>query len=623
MRKQSLSFIFLCIFSSCLYSQTMDDNVIINCCEDSYVFKEGRGNNPIVQNTRKTEYEALRMGATVQPHMFYGEFISLDEAKAKGVLAPKAIHRHATPENVFFDDTRICYFNLSLSRQGKKAAVQFSRTFHDLRYFTRIYFPEEYFIHEKRITVTIPAALSRFRLVEKNFGPGIRCEKSMNKEGDSLFVYTLKGVPATRKEEAAPADNCLYPHLLVTGSFADVQDMYRWLNGLAEVDCTLPQAEMLTDEITAGCTDELEKIRRTYAYVQQNIRYIAFENGLAGHRPDRPAEVLRKRYGDCKGMALLLRTLLKAQGFDARMAYIGTDDIASSPDEVPTLAAINHAFCLLFHQGKSYCLDATYRYLPPEDIPQGIQGRKALVENGDSCLIQTLPQRDASASTDSLNYHYRLMTDSNPPALKGTATRTSTGEYKEYLLNLYHDAAKEKQKDLLNSLLAARHHNCRVTDACTEEKRPEAPCLQLAGKITNITAVQSADGEYYIEPDPHDDFFCQTIDTTRRRQDYVLPWRCRTVREVTIDIPQGYAVSYLPADFHIETSQGILSCSYRTEAGYIHFRKVMEIRKKRIPLAFIPAWNDALRQWKKACDEQIVIRQITLQTDNEHKMLLP
>ena len=67
---------------------------------------------------------------------------------------------------VFFDDTRICYFNLSLSRQGKKAAVQFNRTFHDLRYFTHIYFPEEYFIRKKRITVTIPAALSRFRLVD-------------------------------------------------------------------------------------------------------------------------------------------------------------------------------------------------------------------------------------------------------------------------------------------------------------------------------------------------------------------------------------------------------------------------------------------------------------------------
>ncbi|MCS2442848.1 hypothetical protein NXX09_22530 [Bacteroides uniformis] len=59
-------------------------------------------------------------------------------------------------------------------------------------------------------------------------------------------------------------------------------------------------------------------------------------------------------------------------------------------------------------------------------------------------------------------------------------------------------------------------------------------------------------------------------------------------------------MSYLPADFHIETNQGILSCSYRAGAGYIHFRKVMEIRRKRIPLALIPAWNDALRQWKKS-----------------------
>lgn len=207
----------------------------------------------------------------------------------------------------------------------------------------------------------------------------------------------------------------------------------------------------------------------------------------------------------------------------------------------------------------------TYR---PKTSPK-VYKAESTGRNGDSCLILTLPQQDASASTDSLNYHYRLMTDSNPPTLKGTATRVSTGEYKEYLLSLYHDTPKEKQTDLLNN------------------------------QINNTAAVQSADGEYCLEADPHEDFFHQPIDTTRRKQDYLLPWRCRIVREVTIDIPQGYAVSYLPADFHIETNQGILSCSYRAGAGYIHFRKVMEIRRKRIPLALIPAWNDALRQWKK------------------------
>lgn len=582
----------------------MDDNVIINSCEDSYVFME-EGANVVVHNARETEYEALRMGAEVQPYIYYGKFISLDNARAKGIFAPKAIHRNATPENVFFDDTRICYFNLYLDRQGKKTGVEFGRTFHDLRYFTQIYFSEEYFVREKRVTVTIPASLSRFRLIEKNFTPGIRCEKSVNKEGDSVFVYTLRALPAMEKEDDAPGSSYLYPHLLITGSFSDTQDMYRWLSRLADVDCTLPQTEALLSEITAGCSTDMEKIRRTYSYVQQNIRYVAFESGLAGHQPDRPAEVLRKRYGDCKGMALLLRTLLRAQGFDARMVYIGTDHIAYSPDEVPTLASINHAVCLLYHQGQSYCLDATHRYIPLETIPQGIQGRKALIENGANCLVQPLPQPESPTATDSLRYHYHL---TDEPALEGTAVRTCTGENKEIMLSLYHSRAKDLQNDFLGTMLADKQHHYHATDIRLEEERPEAPCLRLTGKVNNATAVQSADEELYIEPDPHDDFFAQPVDTTRRRQDYLLPWRCRTVREVVIDVPPGRTVSYLPPDFCTETDQGTLSCSYHAEADRILFRKVMEIRNRHIPLALIPAWNDALRRWKKACEEQIVIK---------------
>lgn len=607
MKIRLLTLILVCLASSCLHSQTMDDNVIINSCEDSYFFKEEATGN-VVHNTRKTEYEALRMGAKIQPGIFYSEFITLDEAKTKGIFAPKAIHRNATPDNVFFDDTRVCYFDLFLPRPGKKVNVEFARTFKDLRYFTRIYFPEEYFIREKRIVITIPASLSRFRLVEKNFTSGIRCEKSVNKAGDSVFVYILNGVPPIKKESESPTYSYLYPHLLVTGSFADTQGMYQWLKELGDVDCTLPQPEALLAEVTAGSTTEMEKIRRTYAYVQQNIRYVAFENGIAGHQPDRPAEVLRKRYGDCKGMALLLRTLLKAQGFDARMAYTGTDDIACLPTEIPTLASINHAICLLYHQEKVFCLDATHRYLPLEAIPQGIQGREALVEDGTQCRIEALDYADSPTATDSLLYRYRLVTDNATPLLQGNVRRSATGENKEWLLHLYHNTPKEKQNDLLNTLLGDRRHNCQTADILIEEERSEASRFLLTCKINNSTAVQMVDSEFYIEPDPHDDIFSQPVDTTRRRQDYLLPWRCRIVREVSIDIPQGRTVAHLPANFSIETAQGILNCTYLRDGNCIVFRKEMEIRNKHITLAHIPAWNDALRSWKKACEEQIIIR---------------
>ena len=147
--------------------------------------------------------------------------------------------------------------------------------------------------------------------------------------------------------------------------------MYRWSNGLAQVDCNIPELDSLLAEITEGCRTDMEKIRNTYAWVQQNIRYIAFEAGILGHKPDTPAEVLRKRYGDCKGMAILLRTLLKAQGFDARLTDIGTVDIPYRMSEIATLASVNHMICSLIYQGKTYYLDAIQRI-----YKRGIHTRK-------------------------------------------------------------------------------------------------------------------------------------------------------------------------------------------------------------------------------------------------------
>ena len=87
-------------------------------------------------------------------------------------------------------------------------------------------------------------------------------------------------------------------------------------------------------------------------------------------------------------------------------------------------------------KGKDNCLDATYRYLPPEDIPQGIQGRKALVENGDSCLIPDSSPAGCLRLYGQSQLSLSLDDGQQSPYLKGTATRVSTGEYKEYLLSL-------------------------------------------------------------------------------------------------------------------------------------------------------------------------------------------
>ena len=119
---------------------------------------------PTVRNRKETSYEATRMGTALQPYTYYGEFISLDGASAKG--GGKAEYKSITPENVFFDDSKICFFNINLDRKGKKTEVTFKRTFHDLHYFTRIYLGEDYFkannIHHSAIPLPFPVDRKEF-----------------------------------------------------------------------------------------------------------------------------------------------------------------------------------------------------------------------------------------------------------------------------------------------------------------------------------------------------------------------------------------------------------------------------------------------------------------------------
>ena len=149
-------------------------------------------------------------------------------------------------------------------------------------------------------------------------GFNIETSHKSTPEGET-FTYTLHNADRMKEDKMMPPISNVYPYLLITGSFSDANALYSWSKEMANVDCTIPNLKELLQEINAHSKTDEDRISNTYQWIQDHIRYVAFEAGIAGHRPDTPKEVLRKRYGDCKGMALLLKTLLKAQGFDARL----------------------------------------------------------------------------------------------------------------------------------------------------------------------------------------------------------------------------------------------------------------------------------------------------------------
>lgn len=592
--------ILLTLFPTFSHAQKWDDKVIISQCNEQYLMTFDH-EKPIVKNTKKIIYES-NSAITVTPEtaVFYGEYITLDDVSGQGAK----LYKNITPENVFYDDTKACIIRGYIDKKGETCKASFERTFKDPKYFCRVYLLENYFVRNKTLTITIPKQLSNYRIKEMNFkGFGIESSHKTTSEGE-VYSYTLHNTDRMKEDKMMPPASNVYPYLLIIGSFPDVNALYSWSKEMADVDCTIPDLKALLQEINAQSKTDEDRISNTYHWIQDHIRYVAFEAGIAGHRPDTPKEVLRKRYGDCKGMALLLKTLLKAQGFDARLTDIGTNEIPFKMSEVPTLGSANHVICTLFYKGKTFYIDATCNHIPYTYTPQHIQGSEAMIENGDKPLLQIVPRQKADASIDSLAYQYHLQGD----ALAGKATYQLRGDMKEWFMSIIDDAGNKNSDDILANNLNADTHNMTVSDVKWTDQDARHEWARFTGNVVNKPAVQQMDGEIYIELNPHNNLFDNRIDTTGRSNDYYFPVRCNIVRQASLLIPTGYKVDYLPPSAKFSTPEGILTCHFSRKGNTILFHQKMQINHRRIPLANIPKWNEAVSKWKDACNEQVVLK---------------
>lgn len=274
---------------------------------------------------------------------------------------------------------------------GDIAEFNYTKHITDVKYFTRIYFTDIFPVINKKITFQVPDFVE-VELKEFNFkGFNIQKKQSRNeREKTTIYEYTVTDLMPSG-EERIKGSSHVYPHILVltksytqdgskTTLLSNTDELYRWYSSLTKgVEGNTNELKPLVDKLMAGKNSDNEKVKAIYYWVQDNIRYIAFEDGLAGFRPAKADEVYKNKYGNCKGMANLVKNMLKVAGYDARLTWIGTSRIAYDYS-TPSLSVDNHMICTLLLGNKQYFLDPTEKYCPLDDYAERIQGRPVILK---------------------------------------------------------------------------------------------------------------------------------------------------------------------------------------------------------------------------------------------------
>lgn len=598
-----------------LLSQNDDEDMIISDQQSTYTYVI-ENNKVVIKEKQDVAYSCVKNIRPVTFYRFYNINSEITKIRVKGVKASSPGYETYIKENIFYDDSKVCHLNLHFKEKNEVGTVTYEKKYKDVYEFSFINIAETHFIKDKTIRIIVPQWME-IDIVENNFDAGINRSVTVDpKSGNTIYTYHIENQEAYRYEDFMPDYMLAFPTIQIVPRKAVINKkteeyfysfghMYKWCKSKADLtDNDHTVIAQLAKEITKDCETGPDKINALLNWVQNNIRYVAFEYGIQGFKPDEAQAVVRKKYGDCKGMSNLLKCLLMAEGFDARLVWINTTE--SGREWTLPIPFADHMICALNDNNGFHFLDPTVKFMPFGEIAYPIQGKMAMVEDGDHYLMLRTPSFPPSHNRTQLVSRYMI----DGGRLTGQSELSFSGESKYAMTSSIRYTSKTDVDRYLKNHLKCNNPADSILEMDIKGVETGSKSLSISYKDLRPSCVRSFSDELYIDPDVFKDFAVLTIDTLKRKNDYVFPFSENYVSSIRLVIPEGYRVKDIPRDMEIQTDDYEFSIRYTVNDDSILYHKEITIKKTTLPKSNFRQWNADIGVLRNAYLRQITLEKI-------------
>lgn len=338
-------------------------------------------------------------------------------------------------------------------------------------------------------------------------------------------------------------------------------------------------------------TTDIDKIDTIFDWVQSNIKYIAFEDGINGYVPRPSNMVLTNRYGDCKDMGNLLVEMLTHAGVSgAHVAWVGTRDIPYLMSEIPSPLTCNHVICVVDRPGGGYYyLDATDSEGTFELPPSSIQSKELLIHEGlDKFVIHAVPMIVSDENFFKTHLKYRLDEDDS---IRGTGVDFYHGyertDLAYNLQNLNDDDLDEYVKDL--ALGGYNRYTLGEYSIENLKNKQEELILKYDFSVDNFL-IKDKD-ELIVNP-----MLFKPRITKYNLEDHSLTRYKEYARKVMylyeFEIPKGYSVKHLPEDVTLNHANFNFKGTFDVVNNVIVVSIEYDYQLLEIPTTLYEDWNE-------------------------------
>ncbi len=274
----------------------------------------------------------------------------------------KQIQRETDLESKIYDGSKTAYIALNDIRKGdiieyEYSIIGFNPVFGD-KFFQRV-----------SVGFSQPLTLLNFRILAAK--DRIFKSKTIGKKSISLktrFVGELKELyfqtsclEAIQGEINTPGDYYTYPEFTIT-EYKNWKEVVDWALPLYPLNQRSPELLKKVNELSIKAKADYEEVTNIIRFVQDEIRYLGFEVGENSHKPSKPEDVLKRRFGDCKDKSYLLCAMLNMKNYEAIPVLVHTERKGSLSNELPSPLQFNHVVVRFVFDGKYYFVDPTISY---------------------------------------------------------------------------------------------------------------------------------------------------------------------------------------------------------------------------------------------------------------------
>ena len=383
------------------------------------------------------------------------------------------------------------------------------------------------------------------------------------------------------------------------GSLNSWADYGKWEYSLIQDRDQLTDAERQElHQLTDGLKTDREKVEAIYKRLEKSTRYVAILLGIGGQQPAPASDVSKSGFGDCKGLSNYMRAMLKEIGIPSNYTTISTINRRLQKDYA-SVGQLNHVILQVPLQNDTLWLECTNPQLPMGYVHEGIAGHDAIeVSEAGGRLVRLPVYPD---STNLMHSDININLSEQGAASINISQSVLNHQYESYIPLLKADE-KDRQKYLQKIVHAPQAEIGKV------DIQESGAKITLDAEIKSQKYATKTGQRLFVPICPLHRGYTVPNANSERMEDIWRDMGYLDTDDITITIPEGYAIEAGPKGVSIDQPFASFSFSIQADDNTIHIKNRLLMKSGTFPKSQYAQLADFIRSINSAYNQKVVLK---------------